>query len=114
MEVPFSAPESSETLAAVGHRIYTVFATLTAGNERSKCGDPLQASLSNESQRYDLWARNVGLYEDGDSSLDYRFRDAPAMYDYTQQLLVKLEQSLLISMSTPSSTRKCTHTIFHL
>ena len=114
MEVPFSAPESAGTLAAVGHRIQTLFATLDASDEFLKHGDSFQASLSNESRRYDLWARNVGLYEDGDSSLDYRFRDAPSIYDYTHQLLGKLEQSLLISMSTPSPTRTCTHTIFHL
>ena len=106
MEVPFSAPESAETLAAVGHRIHTVFATLEADNQFLTRRDSFQASLSNESQRYDLWARNVGLYKDGDSSLDYRFRDTPSIYDYTRHLLGKLEQSLLISTSTPCPTRK--------
>ena len=114
MEVPFSAPESAETLAAVGHRIHTVFATLEASNGHLKPEVSFQAPLSNESQRYELWARNVGIYEDGDSSLDYRFRDTPSIYDYTHQLLGKLEQSLLISMSNPSSTRNFTHVILHL
>ena len=106
MDAPPSATESAETLATVGHRIHTVFATLEAGSGHFKLGDSFQASLSNQVQRYDLWARNVGLYEDSDNSLDYRFRDAPSIYDYTRQLLGKVEQSLLISMSNPSSTRK--------
>ncbi len=96
MKVSSSAPDAAETLAAVGHRIHTTFVALWAD------GDAFQTSLRNESQRFDLWARNLGLFSDGHSSLDYRFRDAPSVYDYTHQLLSTLEGSLSTSTFFPS------------
>ncbi|KAF6232486.1 hypothetical protein HO173_009366 [Letharia columbiana] len=95
MEVPLSAPEAAETLAAVGRHIYDIFTALYADDRPLEHGDSFKTSLLIESQRFSLWARNLGLYEYGHSSLDYRFRDAPSVYDYTRQLLDKLEKSLL-------------------
>lgn len=102
MEVPLSAPEATETLAAVGHHIYAIFTALEADDRPLEHGDSFKTSLLIESQRFSLWARNLGLYEYGHSSLDYRFRDAPSVYDYTRQLLDKLEKSLLTSMFSSS------------
>lgn len=102
MEVPLSAPEAAETLAAVGRHIYDIFTALYADDRPLEHGDSFKTSLLIESQRFSLWARNLGLYEYGHSSLDYRFRDAPSVYDYTRQLLDKLEKSLLTSMFSSS------------
>lgn len=48
----------------------------------------------NESQRFELWATNLGLYHQGHSSLDYRFRDAASLYNFASKLLQDLENCL--------------------
>lgn len=93
-----SAPEAAEILAAVGRRIQIAFAVLDAYYEIPRQGGSFQASLSDTSHRFNLWTRSVGLYQEGQGSLDYQFRDAPSVYDYTHELLVKLEKSLLTSI----------------
>jgi hypothetical protein len=45
-------------------------------------------------QRFELWARNLGLYTGGHSSLDYRFRDAQLLFDHTLSLLSDLARIL--------------------
>ena len=47
-----------------------------------------------QAQRYELWAENLGLYQSGHSSLDYRFRDAPSIHRLTHRLLTHLEETL--------------------
>ncbi len=102
MKEESSAPDAAETLAAAGHRIHNTFAALWADDRVLKLEDAFQASLRNESQRFGLWARNLGSFGDGLSSLDYWFRDAPSVYDYTHQLFGTLEKSLATSMFFPS------------
>jgi hypothetical protein len=53
-----------------------------------------KASILNESQRFELWAVNLGLYHSGHSSLDYRFRDASRLFEHTLGLLRDLERTL--------------------
>lgn len=98
MEISESTPEVNEALAAIGHRIYLTFGSFAVGSSTLGEEDGLHAALVNESQRFGLWAKNLGLYHSGHSSLDYRFRDAPLVYEYARQLLVDLEKSLLLSM----------------
>ena len=52
-----------------------------------------------QAQRYELWAGNLGLYQSGHSSLDYRFRDAPSIHTLTFRLLTHLEETLSTSKS---------------
>ena len=92
-----STPKATETLAAIGHRLYHVFRSLEVELSSLETGDVLHAALVDESQRFGLWAKNLGLYETGHSALDYRFRDAPSVYEYVRQLLVDLEDSLALS-----------------
>lgn len=92
-------PVTHETLAAIGHRIHRSFRSLESDARVSKDDDSFFPALVNESQRFGLWAKNLGLYGLGHSSLDYRFRDAPAVYQYTYHLLVNLEKSVLASTS---------------
>ncbi|KAE8358236.1 hypothetical protein BDV27DRAFT_150625 [Aspergillus caelatus] len=61
--------------------------------------------LINETQRFELWAKNLGLYHLGHSSLDYRFRDAPSLFEFTVSLLRNLE-ALLVQreLDTPKTS----------
>ena len=89
-----------ETLAAIGHRIHSTFRSLETDTRPSADDASFFPALVNESQRFGLWAKNLGLYSLGHSSLDYRFRDAPVVYQYTRRLLGNLEESVSASMST--------------
>ena len=98
--MPPTPPVPEETLAAIGHRIHWSFGSLESDARSSEDDDTFFLALVNESQRFGLWAKNLGLYGLGHSSLDYRFRDAPVVYQYTRHLLVNLEKTVSASMST--------------
>ena len=55
-------------------------------------------SFKDQSQRFQLWARNLGLYNKGHSSLDYRFRDAPRIHEFARQLLSDLGDLLRLGL----------------
>ena len=61
--------------------------------------DAVTAGLHNENQRFDLWCRNLGAYQSGHASLEYRLRDAPKVYDYALRLLTDLDCSLTLGSS---------------
>jgi hypothetical protein len=61
--------------------------------------DAVAASLHNENQRFDLWCRNLGAYQSGHASLEYRLRDAPKIYEYAMRLLTDLDSSLTLGSS---------------
>ena len=88
-----------ELLATTGRRIYNKFLNLEERLETFKTAKPFQEQLTNEFQRFSLWAANLGLYHTGHSSLDYRFRDAPSVADFAKRLLKDLEKNLSISKS---------------
>ena len=98
MEVSSAPPDANETLAVIGRRIHCSFGSLERDLGSQEAEESFASALVNESQRFSLWARNLGLYDLGHSSLDYRFRDAPVVYKYTRHLLVDLEQSIWRSM----------------
>lgn len=89
-----------ETLASIGHRINYSFGSTIADARSHKDEDAFLSSLVDESQRFGLWAKNLGLYSLGHGSLDYRFRDAPTVYQYTRNILVDLDKSILNSTLT--------------
>ena len=98
MEMP---PESSckdETLAAIGQRIYGSFESLEIHSRSYKVENSFSSALVNQSQRFSLWAKNLGLYDLGHRSLDYRFRDAPTEHRYARKLLDDLEKYIYQSM----------------
>ncbi|KAL2782474.1 hypothetical protein BJX66DRAFT_320644 [Aspergillus keveii] len=81
----------TETLAAVGREIRSKFRHL----ERSEAvNEPTWGKCDNERQRFEVWARNLGLYSGGHSSLDYRFRDAQLLFDHTLSLLNDFARTL--------------------
>ena len=99
-KMPPTPPVTDETLAAIGHRIHNVFGSLESDTRSSANDASFFLAIASESQRFSLWAKNLGLYGLGHSSLDYRFRDAPVVYQYTRNLLGNLEKSVSASMST--------------
>lgn len=79
-------PESLAFMAQkVSNRFILAERLVARGNRED------HSKLVNETQRFELWARNLGLYHLGHSSLDYRFRDAPSLFEYTVGLLRNLE-----------------------
>ena len=72
-------------LSTIGHHIHQRLAAL-------ELYDPLTTQV----QRYQLWAENLGLYQSGHSSLDYRFREAPSLFMLTHRLLNHLLKTLPI------------------
>ena len=81
-----------DSLTTVGRRVNQAF-TKFEGYLDSSLG-LLHEESDNESQRFQLWAVNLGLYQSGHSSLDYRFRDAPSLYEFARKLLLDLERYL--------------------
>ena len=116
MDISQSNSGSEEALTAIGHRICHSFTSLIINSSALETEYGFHAALVNESQRFGLWAKNIGLYDSGHSSLDYRFRDAPSTFEYARQLLVDLKKSLSLSTcSSPSfegSRSVCQNTHF--
>jgi hypothetical protein len=52
-------------------------------------------NLTTESERFQLWAANIGLQATGDRSLDYRVKDSSSVKLYASQLLEELAEDLL-------------------
>ena len=84
-------------------RVRSSFQDLTAAldqvNESPSDFDTIGVGLHDEGQRFDLWSRNLGAYQSGHASLEYRFRDAPKVYEYAQRLLSDLCEALALSKS---------------
>ncbi|KAL3486006.1 hypothetical protein BJX62DRAFT_242421 [Aspergillus germanicus] len=81
----------TESLGAVGKDVLQEFTNLIALVDQE-----YQPKVSNEMQRFDLWASSLGLYHTGHSSLDYRFRDSPPLFQYALGLLNDLLETLSI------------------
>lgn len=80
-----------ESLCTVGWRVSDQFVSVERSAKEQAKNDP---AVLNELQRFELWATNLGLYHSGHSSLDYRVRDAPLVYNYALDLLRDLERAL--------------------
>ncbi|KAI0481843.1 hypothetical protein F4859DRAFT_512978 [Xylaria cf. heliscus] len=50
--------------------------------------------LTSESERFQLWAQNLGLFQEGHASLDYRVRDAVFVRDRLAELLRELAEHI--------------------
>ncbi|KAL9015976.1 MAG: hypothetical protein Q9185_006654 [Variospora sp. 1 TL-2023] len=83
-----------EPLSVIGQRIRSSFGALEFQISQCQGQDALAITLQDVSQRYNLWAVNLGLFTAGHSSLDYRLGDAPLIYDYTRNALADLEKYL--------------------
>ena len=54
--------------------------------------------VQSEKERFDLWSANIGLFQLGDRSLDYRLQDDVAVKDFTIALLEDLRENFSDSM----------------
>ena len=99
MEMSPESAQQDQTLAAIGQRIYGSFDLLEQAARSHVYEDAFSSALANQFQRFSLWAKSLGLYDLGHSSLDYRFRDAPTVNEYTRKMLYDLEKSIYQSMS---------------
>jgi hypothetical protein len=89
-------PTTRETLGAIGKktsRLFQILANETLSSNDSAVADQGPA-VENESQRFSLWATNLGLLNTGNSSLDYRLRDAEVLLDAVRKLLLDLNDTL--------------------
>ena len=87
--------KGAKTLAAVGFDAVRLFRSL----ENVAIADYKgldEDRLIQQQQRFDLWATNIGLHQQGHASLDYRFRDAPDIYHFCRTLLEDLVEALEI------------------
>ncbi|KAE8416102.1 hypothetical protein BDV36DRAFT_297473 [Aspergillus pseudocaelatus] len=91
-----------ETLSSIAQKISNRFVLVERSAARSSDEGFNYFKLINETQRFELWAKNLGLYHLGHSSLDYRFRDAPTLFEFTVGLLRNLEALLVQLMNTLS------------
>jgi len=89
------------TLTAIGYEVLTTFSNIL----RAFSAHVPQAldfgAVKNEYERFDLWAVNLGLYQTGHGSLDYRLRDAETVWRYTETLLLELRLALERSKTSP-------------
>ncbi|KAJ5116001.1 hypothetical protein N7456_000349 [Penicillium angulare] len=76
------------TLEETGSQINLSFTAIVNSTE------PSSSAILNEQQRFQLWGHNLGLYHRGHSSLDYRFRDSPLLFNYALGLLRDLNDIL--------------------
>jgi hypothetical protein len=89
---------TEKTLAGVGFEVLSVFRDVIQACQASSSETALPAqSVEDQFERFDLWAINLGIHRPGHASLDYRFRDAPQIYQYTLKLLAELKEALCCS-----------------
>lgn len=93
-----SPSPAGSSLAQVGLDVIGLFDKIIKKIISGQTTTDLQLdAVANESQRFKLWAVNLGLHQPGHGSLDYRFRDAPQIYQYAGKLLWDLREALHMS-----------------
>ena len=93
-EIPY-VPDSS--IAFYGRSCSALLLKLSQSLEISEWKIPLPASaVSEESERYESWAKNIAALQDADlpSSLEYRLRDDENARRIVKKALIYLEESL--------------------
>src|ERR1700744_1680148 len=89
------------TLAQTGVEILRLFDCIEQECNKSAAfnNETSLTELTTQSERFDLWATNLGLHQSGHASLDYRFRDAPRIREYADSLLSNLRSALAVGES---------------
>lgn len=95
------ARKDHDNLKSIAKRIDAKFRSLLAETVGTTSEHALAAPrLLSESQRFDVWGHNLGVFQGGHASLDYRFRDAPRVFDFAQRLLSNLDDTLNVGRSS--------------
>ena len=98
-----------EQLHSIGQGIRTTFANVKSRLPQRQEQEFFPNAFENARQRFNLWAVNLGLYTSGNSSLEYRLRDAPLIYNYAVQALADLQLYLETSMDPCQDLRVPCH-----
>lgn len=88
------ADDESLSLVAISHSIRAKFVNLKPSGTCELPAQPLREGLLEQSDRFELWAINIGAYSLGHSSLDYRSRDATGLQDFARKLPKDLDSYL--------------------
>jgi hypothetical protein len=102
-EMSVEDTEPIDSLVTTGKKVNNL---VTALDGLSDVNNDDKNRLTNELQRFQLWAVNLGLYHGGHSSLDYRFRDSPPLFKYAYKLLRDLEAELSQCVYSSSLPRR--------
>jgi hypothetical protein len=90
-----SQAANDRNLAELGLQIAQRFGFLDVSWVQAQPGNDVDFNdFRNEKDRFNLWARSLGLYQQGHASLDYRFRDAIYLQSHAQNLLQDLSLAL--------------------
>lgn len=78
-----------EELRLLGQTVADAFKSLieTPCTNDGDTGMPSRRRIENEKERFRLWARELGLFQLGHSSLDYTVRDSSYIKSYLAELL---------------------------
>lgn len=79
LKIAVDHPEPAEPLTTISIRASNLLSRLA---EQIDPNDNCKSALVNELWIFELWAVNLGVYHCGHSSLDYRFRDSPHLFNY--------------------------------
>ncbi|KAI1409485.1 hypothetical protein F5Y13DRAFT_91004 [Hypoxylon sp. FL1857] len=82
----------SVELHDIGINVFKAFGELLTPDDSNEF--PGHRHLTNEEQRFRLWAHSLGLRQKGHASLDYRVRDATIVKTRLAQVLLKLQEHL--------------------
>ena len=85
---------TAQNLAPVGREIVALFRTVQRSGDKLVEPKYTVEAWMNESQRFNLWADNLGLHHHGHSSLEYRLREASNLESLIKSLLEDLRRSL--------------------
>lgn len=85
---------TAQNLTLVGREIVALFRTVERVGDKLVEPKYTVEAWINESQRFNLWADNLGLHHRGHSSLDYRLREASNLESLIKSLLEDLRRLL--------------------
>ncbi|KAK5660623.1 hypothetical protein OQA88_13187, partial [Cercophora sp. LCS_1] len=86
--------ETPVMLLPIGNRVFNIFRQLLDLASDGAASRTFQRHLIIESERFTLWAQDLGLRRQGHASLDYRVRDAGVMRSRLANLLTELGDHL--------------------
>ena len=88
--------EEPSVLALIGKEIVSCFRKLRPTEDNTVVvSENFPSALEYETERFNLWAENLGLHHHGHSSLDYQLREADKLATFIRSLLEDLRSSLL-------------------
>ena len=92
--------QSGRVLSTLGTNVKDLFRSLLS-DDRIQSNERF-LDVQEAADSFDLWAVNLGLYQRGHSSLDYRFQDASLVADLAFDTLEVLQSALIRCADLPT------------